>query len=275
MNLQTFWMVNAFTNERFKGNPAGVFVLEKFPKEDLMQSIAAELNWSQTAFCCVTNENNGSLVAHIRWFSPRDETKICGHATLATSHILFEKIYPHSQSIEYDSLSGKLYAHKDKDQKISLNFPLKPLKKCECPLELYKALVDVHGNIVEIEEVLRDDAIYVVVLKNTFDLLNLAPQLNVIEHLETRAVCVTAKGENKFDYYSRYFAPKVGIPEDPVCGSSHTRLAPYWSNKLGGKKKLHTFQASRRTGTFDVEVCDDRVYLIADAITVFEGKIEI
>ncbi len=279
--LSQFWMVNAFTNERFKGNPAGVFLVEDFPEIHIMQSIATELNWSQTAFVRIapsaitTINHSTTLQAHIRWFSPKDETPFCGHATLACSHVLFER-YQHLHIINFDSLAGPLTALRTTDTHnntlITLDFPIRQVTACPCPETLTSALRLKDGSYAHIERTYRDELIYVVVLQDPSELAQLDVDLLKISKLDARAVSVTAKGPDGFDFQSRYFAPKVGIPEDPVCGSSHARLSYLWSQLLNGKTKLKALQASARTGVLDLEIINDRLMITAKAMTVFEGK---
>lgn len=268
----TFWMVDAFTNRAFTGNPAGIFVSDDFPDTHVMQAIAAELNWSQTAFIKRFNSTNHDNHFIIRWFSPRDETPICGHATLAAAHLLWEKGFASTTSrITFESMAGALHATRSPDHWITLDFPSKPLWDCETPALLQQALVTSNGT-VDIESVMRDDLIYVVTLRNQTDLAALTPHLNIIENLDCRAVSVTTTGRPGYDFESRYFAPRVGIPEDPVCGSSHARLGPLWAMRLG-KMELIAFQASRRGGTLKINVTPERVAIAGMAITVCENKL--
>ena len=269
----TFWLVDAFTDRAFAGNPAGVFIVDDFPDPTLMQTIAAELNWSQTAFVKrLPVQANDFDRFHIRWFSPRDEAPICGHATLASAHILWEKGFTNKTKIVFESLAGPLTVTKEKDEWIALDFPQKKLVEYPLPLALKQALITPDGE-VEITSVMRDELIYVVTLQNQSDLVALTPNLTLIESLDCRAVSVTTHGREGYDFESRYFAPRVGIPEDPVCGSSHCRLAPLWSERLG-KTSLMAYQASKRGGFIKIEVCkDNRVTMSSKAITVCEGNI--
>lgn len=275
--MAQFWMINAFTQERFKGNPAGVFVCDHFPSDQIMQAIATELNWSQTAFVQIDwalAQKESIARAHIRWFSPVSEAPFCGHATLASAHVLWNEMALKVDSIEFESRAGKLYAKRLNDQ-ISIDLPRKEVTLCPCPTALEEALVDDQGQKIPFQAVYRDDLIYVVVLQNTADLARLKPILSFIETLDTRAISVTTTGPDGFDFQSRYFAPKVGIPEDPVCGSSHARLGPLWSTYYQGKNPLRAYQASSRTGVLDVEMKEDRVCLTSHAVTVFSGRMDI
>ena len=267
---KTFWLVDAFTDRAFSGNPAGVFIVDEFPDTSIMQAIAAELNWSQTAFVKYLPENMHDHF-HIRWFSPRDEAPICGHATLASAHILWEQNFTRKNKITFESLAGPLVATKNENGWITLDFPRKQLVECLLPPQLKQALTNENGE-VEIASVLRDDLIYVVTLKSQNDLITLKPNLSLIESLDCRAVSVTAPGREGYDFESRYFAPRVGIPEDPVCGSSHCRLGPLWAERLG-KTSLMAYQASRRGGFLKLDIFQNRVEISSQAITVCEVNI--
>ncbi|MDP4725198.1 MAG: PhzF family phenazine biosynthesis protein [Alphaproteobacteria bacterium] len=270
----TFWLVDAFTDRAFSGNPAGVFIVDDFPDPTLMQAVAAELNWSQTAFVKRLSSQEDFEHFHIRWFSPRDEAPICGHATLASAHILWEKNFVKKNKIIFESLAGPLTVTKEENEWITLNFPKKKLVECSLPSALKQALVTANGE-VEITSVMRDDLIYVVTLKNQSDLVALMPNLSLIETLDCRAVSVTTQGREGYDFESRYFAPRVGIPEDPVCGSSHCRLAPLWAERLE-KTVLMAYQASKRGGFIKIDVRDDgRVTMSSKAVTVCEGNISL
>ncbi|MES2252666.1 MAG: PhzF family phenazine biosynthesis protein [Pseudomonadota bacterium] len=267
----TFWLVDAFTDRAFSGNPAGVFVVDSFPDASFMQAIAAELNWSQTAFVKRLPSSTTEFDHfHIRWFSPRDETPICGHATLASAHILWEKNFTHKNKIVFESLAGTLTVTKEQNNWITLDFPKKKLVSCALPSELKQALITPDGE-VNITSVMRDELIYVVTLQNQSDLVALTPNLTLIESLDCRAVSVTTLGREDYDFESRYFAPRVGIPEDPVCGSSHCRLGPLWAERLG-KTSLMVYQASKRGGFMKINMLDDRVLMSSKAITICEGN---
>lgn len=268
----TFWLVDAFTDRAFAGNPAGVFIVDDFPHPALMQAIAAELNWSQTAFVKHLSSKEDFEHFHIRWFSPRDEAPICGHATLASAHILWEQNFTKKSKLVFESLAGPLTVTREENDWITLNFPQKKLVECPLPPALKQALVTANGE-VEITSVMRDELIYVVTLKNQSDLVALTPNLSIIETLDCRAVSVTATGREGYDFESRYFAPRVGIPEDPVCGSAHCRLGPLWAERLG-KKTLMVYKASKRGGFMKMNILDnDRVTMSSKAITVCEGNL--
>jgi PhzF family phenazine biosynthesis protein len=260
MSYLKLWLVDAFTNTPFAGNPAGVCLVNEFPPTSVMQAMAAELNWSETTFVVEKSPNH----FHIRWFSPRDEAPMCGHATLAAAHVLWQQGQGLSDSIVFDSLSGPLLATRVGSW-ITLNFPQKTIYPCAMPEKLTKSL-----GSVAIHSVCRDDLLYVVELATPEEVENLTPQLSIIEQLDCRAVVVTSQGTEPYDFVSRYFAPKVGIPEDPVCGSAHCRLVPYWAQRLG-KNNMLAYQCSSRGGILKVSLQEDRVFLSGQACTIAEG----
>jgi PhzF family phenazine biosynthesis protein len=254
------WLVDAFTSTPFAGNPAGICLVDRFPETDAMQQIAAELNWSETAFIVQKSPQH----FHIRWFSPRDEAPLCGHATLAAAHILWKENKAETDLITFDSLGGPLTAKKNKSW-ITLNFPSRLVSPCPMPETLHNALGD-----ITIQSVHKDDVLYLVFLGDEEEVRSLTPNLSLIEEIDCRAVIVTAPGKAPYDFVSRYFAPRVGIPEDPVCGSAHCRLAPFWSNLLG-KTNFLAYQASKRGGILKVDLEGDRVSLSGQAVTVCDG----
>lgn len=256
-----FWLVDAFTSQPFAGNPAGVCVVGEFPGDVTMQKIAAELHWSQTAFVKPMADHH----FHVRWFSPKDEAPICGHATLATAHILWQEQHTYSDTIWFESLAGPLVAKRNESGAISLDFPSKPVEACILSNHIHEVLGD-----VRVEAAYRDSLVEVVVLSDADELQKLEPRLDLLEKLSCRALSVTAPGPDGYDFCSRYFAPKVGIPEDPVCGSAHCRLAPYWSKRLN-KTDLKAYQSSMRGGIIHCRVSESRVELTGNAITMCEG----
>ena len=260
------WQVNAFTNEPFKGNPAGVTVVSEFPSDNFMQKIAAELNYSETTFVKKLSSN----CFHIRWFSPKDECGLCGHATLAAAHLLWEQKLVKENIITFESMGGPLTAQRC-DGWITLNFPAFEIEPAPMPELLNKAL-----GFIPVSAVYKDDVMYVVVLPSVQAVKELQPNFAKIAQLPCRSVTVTAFNDGEIDsdidFVSRYFAPKVGIPEDPVCGSAHCRLTPLWAEKLG-KNKMNALQVSERTGFIKVAVENNRVTLTAQAITVMQGEL--
>lgn len=260
-----FWVVDAFTDKPFAGNPAAVFIVEYFPDDKLMQNIAAEMNLSETVFI----KKTGGKQYHIRWFTPNSEAPLCGHATIAAMHILMQNgIETKSDTITLQSISGNLKAYYV-DDLIVLDFPRYLTEK----VKLSEALQDI----------VNSEPIYVGFSQNCFlmefatseAVVRLQPDLARLKLLDFRALIVTAKGDGEFvnyDFISRYFAPKVGIDEDPVCASAHCRLIPYWSEKLH-KKKMIAYQPSKRGGVIICEDLVNRVLIAGKAVTVTKGEL--
>ncbi len=258
------WTVDAFTDQPFKGNPAAICVLGSFPDESLMQSIAAEINLSETAFIVPKSE------AHflIRWFSPKDEAPICAHASLAAAHILWEQGFTKAPSFTFESRIGYLPISNE-DNWINMDFPAQYTEPAQLPNILLEALGGIYPSSVHF-----GFNGYLLELSSEEDLVNLKPDLSLIKQLPCRAVTVTTKGSAPYDFISRYFAPKVGIDEDPVCGSAHCRLGPYWKARLG-KSDFLAYQASQRGGILKVKVQNDRVILSGKAITMSESHFQL
>lgn len=252
------YQVDAFADRVFGGNPAAVCPLEAWLDDALMQSIAAENNLSETAF--FVKENNGF---HLRWFTPVTEVKLCGHATLATAHVIFNHLGYSESMISFTTLSGMLTVGRD-GISLVMDFPSTPPETCAAP----KALLDGLDR-KPIEVLAADD--YVVVLNNEDAVRTIEPDFGKLALLDLRGVIVTARG-NEVDFVSRFFAPKYGIPEDPVTGSAHCALTPYWSAKLG-KRKLIAQQVSKRGGDIQCELNNNRVNLTGHAITFMEAEI--
>lgn len=254
------WTVDAFTDKPFTGNPAAITIVEDFPSEDLCQKIAAEMNLSETAFIKPLDPNH----FHIRWFTPEIEVKLCGHATLAAAHVLFEEGVVKGQAISFDSLSGALFVKREHHE-IVLDFPLQKTGEA-LPSQLFEKLF----NLDEIISVVQayDDVIVELINENLVRDLKLDP--SYVKEIECRALIVTAKGNPPYDCVSRMYAPRLGINEDPVCGSAHCKLADYWQKKLG-KNELLAYQASPRGGVLGLHIVKDRVHLKGQAVTIMEG----
>ena len=255
------YQVDAFTNQIFKGNPAGVCILpiEKMKDDELLQNIAAEMNLSETAFLC---KQDGEY--QLRWFTPTMEVQFCGHATLASAHILWEKELELTQdTIQFNTLTGKLYA-RFKLGKVELDFPTFDTEKVTAQKNINKAL-GIEPIFIGISR-----KSYLIEVANLEILKSIQPDFTKLKALG-RGFIVTCKSNDKeYDFYSRFFAPAVGINEDPVTGSAHTSLAPYWSKKLG-KTILKAYQASKRGGVLECEMAPKgRVLIRGDARTVFE-----
>jgi PhzF family phenazine biosynthesis protein len=257
------YQVDAFTNQLFHGNPAAVCFLSTAQPNAWMQSVAQEMNLSETAF--LLPEADGY---RLRWFTPAVEVDLCGHATLASAHVLWENgLVNLSQPIVFFSRSGVLTAQQ-KQGWIELDFPVKRLELVTVPEELGRALG------VEPVFVGKNQFDYLVEVENEEILRNLQPDYARIRSLPVRGVIVTCRAATPgFDFMSRFFAPRVGVNEDPVTGSSHCCLVPYWSEKLG-KDDLLAYQASPRGGELHLSLHGDRVLISGQAVTVFKSELE-
>jgi len=259
MELNIF-QIDAFANKVFEGNPAAVCPLDEWLPDDIMQTIAAENNLSETAFF-VADKNR----FHIRWFTPTTEVDLCGHATLASAHVLFEQLNCSQETLIFDSRSGPLsVTHKDKW--LEMNFPSNPPIECDIPETITKAF-----SISPVKVLKASD--YLVIFENETDVKNAQPDLSLLRNLDLRGVCITAQSHN-YDFVSRFFAPNHGIDEDPVTGSAYTQLAPYWSNVLG-KKDLIARQVSTRGGEVKCALQGERVSIAGHAVTYLIGSINI
>lgn len=259
---QDIFQVDAFTDKLFAGNPAAVCVLAEAADERWMQHLANEMNLSETAF--LVKEEDGY---QLRWFTPAVEVELCGHATLASAHILWEQGFlATDRPARFFTKSGLLSAVR-KNSWIELNFPAEPEKQAGFPEDVCKTF--------------GANARYVG--KNRFDFLlefesaetvrKMAPNFSLLSELSGRGFIVTSRYDtDQYDFISRFFAPAAGVNEDPVTGSAHCCLGPYWANKLG-KNELTGYQASARGGVVKVRVGDDRVYLGGQAVTVMRATL--
>ena len=253
------YQVDAFTNKVFKGNPAAVCPLEKWISADLMQTIAEENNLSETVFF-VKNGNSFD----IKWFTPTCEMDLCGHATLAAAHIIFSELNYKEKQLTFNSKSGKLTVTKEADW-YTLNFPSEEISAIETP-ELLKQALN-----VPVLKSFKGNGKLLVELENETVIKNLAPTFNLLAQIAANMIIVTSKGDH-VDFVSRVFAPNLGINEDPVTGSAHTLLIPYWAKKLH-KTNLIAVQLSKRTGYLKCEYLDDRVEMSGQAVTYLKGQL--
>ncbi len=256
----SIYQIDAFAEKPFEGNPAAICPLEKWLPDNVMLSIAEENNLSETAFFVTTS--NGF---HIRWFTPSTEVDLCGHATLAAAYVIFHCLDYKNETIYFESKSGILSVSRSASRLV-MDFPAQPPIICDAPKEIEEALG------VKPLECLRSKD-YVVVLYNESEVLAVKPNLNILRNLDLRGVIVTSKSDG-FDFVSRFFGPKCGIDEDPVTGSAHTQLAPYWSKQLS-KNMLHAKQLSSRGGELYCEISSDRVKISGKAVKYLQGEIEI
>lgn len=254
------YQIDAFAEKQFQGNPAAVVPLEEWLPDSVMQAIAEENNLAETAFFVPSKSG-----FHIRWFTPNKEVKLCGHATLATAYVLFNFLGYKERVLSFESLSGVLLVSKA-DDLLTLDFPAQPPQACSTPTSL------VAGLGKEPLECLKHDD-YVAVFENEKDVLGITPNHEALKQLDLRGVIATAPS-SRFDFIARFFAPKFGIPEDPVTGSAYTQLMPYWVKELG-KSALNAKQISSRGGTVHCELKQDRVLISGSAVKYMEGSIEI
>lgn len=269
--------VDAFTKNVFSGNPAIVCILDKKIDDELMQKIAFEVNLSETAFLVANESKVGNVNEYgIRWFTPKEEVSLCGHATLAASEVLFNHKRLSTDEITYHSKSGILKARRDVSG-ISLDFPLdNVIETCGCK---YKKLFKAMG-ISTYEKVLigANTKKLIVHLKHKERVLNVNPNYQKMKDSRVegiKGVGITSIDNRKYDFITRYFNPWVGVNEDPVTGSVHTLLASYWSNILG-KTELRAYQASNRGGEMTLRVKDNnRVEIIGEARIIYSGELSI
>jgi PhzF family phenazine biosynthesis protein len=260
MPLQLFH-VDAFTASAFCGNPAAVCPLAEWLDDRLLQEVASENNLSETAYFVPRDDHY-----ELRWFTPRCEVKLCGHATLASAFILLQIIAPGRNSVRFDTrLSGSLTVSRDGDL-LAMEFPaLVPWACQQPPSALTEGLGKAPAAVIQIEDN------YFAVYEREEDVRDICPDLRLLEKLHPAGVAITAPGQD-CDFVSRYFAPSYGIPEDPVTGSTHCSLAPYWAERLG-KTKLHARQVSDRGGELWCEVEKERVILKGNAVLTLRGEL--
>ena len=258
------YQVDSFTVKPFKGNPAGVCLLEQPRDAAWMQAVATEMNLSETAFLYPKGDDY-----HLRWFTPSLEVNLCGHATLASAHILFEcGFYDPDETIRFHTNSGLITATFTRGT-IELDMPLiKPVQAQSSQL-----LEEILGRIPVDVAQSENGEILLAELANTASISSFEPDFKLISRLEATNLIITAANQNgEFDFISRFFSPRSGIPEDPVTGLGHCLLTPYWASILG-KEKLVAYQASARGGTVWCRSVGSRVYLGGKAVTIFAGEV--
>ena len=256
-----FWIINAFASSPGKGGGAGVFIYDSYPDDAEMIRLNAELGFSNSAFLVKIQDNRYKL----RWFTPISEAQICGHATLAAGHVLFsEKLANSHDLITFESPFGELFIKEVTPNFYQLNFPIINFKEVTPQQEWLNTI-----NQTPIFTAL--DGISLIMDFGSFaQLKNLKVDLDAFSKLEFRALIATAEGFAKYDFASRYFAPKVGINEDPVCVSAHSRLIPYWAKKLN-QATLLAFQASERSAELWCELHGNRVLISGSGFTIYKG----
>jgi PhzF family phenazine biosynthesis protein len=257
------FQVDAFAAQRFSGNPAAVMPLPAFLEDSALQAIALENNLAETAFLV-----RQGAEWQLRWFTPTVEVPLCGHATLASSWVIMERLDPGANSVVFHTLSGPLTVRRN-GAAFVMDFPA----RTNTPIELRRDVDDALG--VRPAELLHDGFNYVAVLDSAEAVRRLAPNLKAIRELEgVVGVIVTARGDSGYDCVSRYFAPAKGIDEDPVTGGAHCALTPFWSARIG-KPELRAYQASSRGGEMICRAMGDRVELEGRCVFFMEGEAEI
>ncbi|MCP5234875.1 MAG: PhzF family phenazine biosynthesis protein [Zoogloeaceae bacterium] len=253
------YQVDAFTDRPFAGNPAAVCILETWLDDDLMQAIAAENNLSETAFCVHERAR-----WRLRWFTPTCEVPLCGHATLATAHVLFTKMGIDVPALEFDTLGGRLVVRREGGM-LAMDLPAWPARAITTPAGLEQALGATP------DETLAANDYLLAVLDDAATLRRLAPDIERLATLPHWGIVVTAPGDDAYDFVSRFFAPAHGVAEDPVTGSAHCALTPYWAARTG-RTRLLGLQCSTRSGEVDCELLGQRVVLRGRAVTVIEAE---
>jgi PhzF family phenazine biosynthesis protein len=257
------YQADAFTNRLFGGNPAAVCLMEDWLTDEQMQQIATENNLSETAFLVRQNKD-----WQIRWFTPSVEVKLCGHATVASAHVIFTFLEKDSKEIIFHSKSGALPVSRMADGRITLNFPAnKPERVTDIPFGIFEGLG------ITPAPVFKTSFDYMVVLPSRKLVESLAPDFKTLAKTPCRGVIATARDEEA-DFVSRCFYPQSGIDEDPVTGSAHTIMIPYWAEQLG-KTKMKAIQLSARRGYLDCELAGDRVLMSGNAVMYLKGEIEL
>ena len=255
-----FYQVDAFAQKAFEGNPAAVCPLDEWLDEELMQRIAQENNLAETAFFIQNGDD-----FEIRWFTPTKEVNLCGHATLAAAHVIFNNMNYKGDSISFYSKSGELLVSRE-DALITMNFPSEPAEVCEIP----QAILDAFE--LRPKEVLKS-VDYIVVFEDGVDLQELHPNMEALKKLDLRGVCITTT-HHEYDFVSRFFAPNYGIDEDSVTGSAYTQLTPYWAQRLE-KKSFTSKQLSKRGGELSCRVDGERVFISGYGVCCIIGEMQI
>ena len=258
----TIYQVDAFAEKVFEGNPAAVVPLEEWLEDDLMQKIAMENNLSETAFFVKTDTG-----FHLRWFTPEYEIDLCGHATLASAYVIKNFVEPHLAKINFTTEKAGILKAMAKDGMYTLDFPSRMPQSCDAPGLVLKSL-----NLLTAVEILKSRD-YFVVLPNEEAVMNCEPDFTLMKELDALGVIVTAKGQS-VDVVSRCFYPGLGVQEDPVTGSAHCNVVPYWSEKLG-KTRLYCKQLSQRGGDLHCELEGDRVLMSGKCILYMQGEIDV
>lgn len=257
------YQVDAFTSRPFSGNPAAVVLLDAWPDDNWMQRVATENNLSETAFLVSGEEAWG-----LRWFTPAVEVDLCGHATVASAHVLWESGRVSGDEVAaFETRSGRLTAAPLADGWIELDFPALPAAPADAPPGLLEGLGSPAARFVG-----RSRFDFLVELESATDVEKIVPNFVALREVDARGVCVTAAGEGEVDFVSRFFGPGAGVDEDPVTGSAHCILTPYWAAKTG-KDRLVARQVSARGGDLRLHARGERVGIAGQAVTVIRGEL--
>lgn len=265
-----FYQIDSFTSEAFSGNPAAVVLLDKERSDTWLQSVAMENNLSETAFVL---PSTAAQTWPLRWFTPTIEVDLCGHATLAAAHALWEsETAPSDQPITFETRSGPLTIKKNGSQ-IQMDFPVTPVAKTDAPLGVIESM-QINGQQPKFTEVLKSSFDYIVVVEDESTVRNMTVDFRQLSQVDARGAIVTAIADptSDYDFVSRFFGPAAGVDEDPVTGSAHCALIDYFSQKLN-RNQLIGYQASARGGIVEVEKRGDRAILSGEAITIISGQL--
>ncbi|QDU54277.1 PhzF family phenazine biosynthesis protein [Aeoliella mucimassa] len=255
-----YYQVDAFTSHVFAGNPAGVCVLAEWLPDELMLSIAAENNLSETAFVVPRGE-----YFDLRWFTPAREVDLCGHATLATAHVVMQHLGYRNERLDFETCAGRIAVQASGDL-MTLDLPTRAGERCQAPQTLIDALGAEPHTVIKSRD-------YMAVFESEDDVLNLSPNMTLLKELDCLGVIATAPG-HQADFVSRFFAPGAGVPEDPVCGSAHCTLIPYWAEQLD-RSQLWALQVSQRGGELSCEHRGERVAIGGRAVTYSTGFLHV
>ncbi len=256
------FQIDAFTTRRFSGNPAAVMPLERFPSDATMQAIAEENHLAETAFLVPAGGDYD-----LRWFTPATEVPLCGHATLASAAVVMERLEPGRNSVVFHTASGPLAVLRSGARYV-MDFPARLSAEVSAPGLLPKALGAAHAAVY------ANEFNYMAVLDSAQAVRTLIPDMVAVAGLDRSGLIVTGPGDEGYDFVSRYFAPRKGVPEDPVTGGAHCMLAPYWAGRLG-KTEFRAWQASVRGGEVVCRLLGDRVALEGGCVFYMEGEVDL
>ena len=267
MRALKYWHIDAFTNVPFKGNPAAVYILSEPLEDDMMQAIAIEMNLSETAFVLLREGQNPLL----RWFTPMFEIDLCGHATIASAQVYFSEFAPDAAVVTFDTkFVGPLTVQKN-ERSYTMNFPARPGETVS--LNTLPAFITQSLSATQPAEA-RKARDLMLVYENEQTVLEMEPDFRALRQYDGFIIATAPSSNPQFDFISRFFCSSDGISEDPVTGSAHCTLAPYWAKKLN-KSRMTAYQASSRGGVLLLELQDDRLNITGEAVTLMEGTLKV